>query len=111
MRVVLQIRAQPERRVRRNGRPNRRLAHVGAALILPLALFCFFICAWRWSYDLSWTGHFPLMDGILSRWQVWFFAGTVLQALAVRLARYAEPERRRERPIAAPQDSRQAQIP
>ena len=97
MRIVLRIQTRPEKRIVRGRRPNRRLAYLGASLLLPLALFCFFICAWRWSYELSWTDEFLAPEGVLSHWQVWFLAAGVLQVLAVGLARYAEPDRRRRR--------------
>ncbi|MBI3666634.1 MAG: hypothetical protein HY236_10505 [Acidobacteria bacterium] len=95
MRIVLRIRTAPEKCVVRGGWPNRRQAHVGASLLLPLALFCFFLCAWRWSFELSWTNDFLVKEGVLSHWQVWFGGGALLQIVAVWLARYAEPGPRR----------------
>ena len=113
MRIIVRIRTSPERRVRRSRRPNRRLAHLGAALAVPVALFCFFVCGWRWGYDLGWTRRFLNLEGILSHWQIWFVAGGLLQLLAVRLARYAEPDRRRPGSVVPDpgQDPRQPQIP
>ena len=79
----------------RSGRPNRHLALLGSSLLLPLSLFCFLICVWRWCYELAWTPEFLVVDGVLSHWQVWCFGGVALHVLAVRLGRYGEPARRR----------------
>ena len=92
MRVAIRIRTAPERQIRRNRRPNRGLARIAASICLPAALVCFLVCAWRWSYDLAWTSRFVVADGLLSHWQVWFVAGTVLQVIAIRLSRYADAE-------------------
>src|SRR5262245_18965185 len=89
MRVSLRIQTGPERTLVCGRRPNRRLAELGAALLWPLALFCASICAWRWSYDLSWTGQFPFLEGLASHWQVWFVAGGALHLTALRLRHYA----------------------
>ncbi len=94
MQVVVRIRTAAETRVLPGRRANRRLASLAASLLLPLALFCFFVCGWRWSYDLGWTASFLARAGVLSHWQVWFVTGAGLQFLAVRLAGYAEPDRR-----------------
>ncbi len=64
---------------------------MAASLCWPLALFCYFVCVWRWSFDLSWTERFLVADGLLFHWQVWCVAGAALQFLAVRLSHYAGP--------------------
>lgn len=92
MRIIVRIRTAPEKTIVRHRRPNRRLASATASLLLPVALFCFAVCLWRWSYDLSWTGQFLVSNGLFSHWQSWFLMGGVLQILAVKLARYAGPE-------------------
>jgi hypothetical protein len=89
MRLVVRIRTAGEKAIVPGRRPNRRLALLGAMLLGPLALFCFFVCLWRWSYELSWTREFLVAEGALTHWQVWFVAGGVLQGLAMLLARYA----------------------
>lgn len=91
MRVVARIHTKPEVCIRRDRKPNRHLAAIGGSMALSLALLCFLVCAWRWSYELSWTSRFLVTGGVLSHWQVWFLAGGLLQALAVKLAHYAEP--------------------
>ena len=93
MRVILRIRTAPEKRLVPGRRPNRRLASLGISLVSPLALLCFAVCLWRWSYDLAWTGRFLVDSGILFHWQVWFIAGALLQLLVVWLGRYAELSR------------------
>ncbi|HYM12668.1 MAG TPA: hypothetical protein VEU62_18160 [Bryobacterales bacterium] len=92
MRVTLRIRTAPEKWIVRSRRPNRRLAYLGASVFWPLALCSFFLCLWRWSYDLAWTARFPIPAGVFSHWQIWFLAGTLLQVVAVRLVQYAETE-------------------
>ena len=57
----------------------------------PLAIFCIFVCGWRWSYDLSWSDRFLVNNGVLFHWQVWFVAAALLHLIGVGLARYAEP--------------------
>jgi hypothetical protein len=114
MRVVLKIRTAPEKQVNRARKPNRRLAYLAAHLLWPIAFFCFVACLWRWSYDLSWIDRFFVTQGILFHWQVWFLAGMVLQAAAVWLSRYAQPDhapRRHTRVTVRPQQTRQLQIP
>ncbi|GEM_PF-5363650 len=89
MRVTLRIRTGREKQIVRNRPPNRRLAHAAASLLWPFALFSFFLCAWRWAYELGWLGRFLLSGGALCHWQIWFMAGAVSQAAAVRLGHYA----------------------
>ena len=90
MKTVVRIRTAPEKSIGRTTNPNRHLAHFTAAMILPLALFCFSICVWRWGYELSWTSQFPIREGMFAHWQTWFVGGTLLQIVATRLARYAD---------------------
>lgn len=89
MRVTLRIRTGPEKQIVRNRPPNRRQAHAAASFLWPLAFFSFFVCAWRWAYELGWLGHFLLPGGALCHWQIWFTAGAVSQTAAVRLGHYA----------------------
>ena len=112
MRVVLRIQTSPEKRLSRSGRPNRRLAHLGASLVWPLAIFCLFVCGWRWSYDLAWTGRFLVTDGVLFHWQVWFVAAALLHLLGIKLARYGGSERPPAPPdVIRASEPPQAQIP
>ena len=89
MRVIVRIQAR-EKKLREDGRPNRGLAALGSAITAPMALVSFFLCAWRWAVDLEWFPGFLVAEGMLSHWQMWFVSGTVWQALAVMLRRYAE---------------------
>jgi hypothetical protein len=89
MKVILRLRGAESYLGR--DRPNRGLAAVGSAAVLPLGLLCFAVCAWRWTFELGWVGTFLASDGVLSHWQVWFLAGTVWQTLAILLKRYSEP--------------------
>ena len=92
MRVVLRIRTGPEKRVRLDRPANRALASRGASLALPTALVSFLMCAWRWAYELSWTGSFPIPSGLFSHWQAWFVLGAIGQAVTVKLWRYSATE-------------------
>ena len=89
MTVVIRIRGT-EKKLRPDGRPNRGLALLGSALVWPLGVVCFFLCAWRWVFDLRWVGLFLVTGGVFSHWQIWFTAGMVWQVLAVTLKRYGE---------------------
>ena len=92
MKVVIRIRAGAKRPIRADLRPNREVARVVSAAVLPLGLLSFLVCGWRWAFELGWTGAFLVSDGMLSHWQVWFVAGTLAQTVAVGLRRYAGPE-------------------
>ena len=87
--VVIRIRGV-ETKLRDDGRPNRGLALLGSALAWPLGVVCFFLCAWRWAFDLRWIGLFLVSSGVFSHWQVWFMLGMTWQVLAVSLKRYGE---------------------
>lgn len=89
MRVVVRIQGT-ERKLRRDWRPNRGLALLGSALAWPLGVVCFFLCAWRWAFDLTWVGLFLVTGGVFSHWQVWFVLGMTWQVLAMTLKRYGE---------------------
>ena len=108
MRVALRIRTSGETRVHPHRRVNRHLASFGASVILPVALFCFLMCAWRWGYELSWTGRFPVGRGLLAHWQTWFVFGVVWQAVGMWLWRYANVTRTG---LSGPAPRRAAQIP
>ena len=61
--------------------------------MLPMAFGCFLMCAWRWAYELTWVGRFPVVSGrLLSHWQIWFLFGVLWQTTAVKLWRYGSAE-------------------
>ena len=88
MRVILRLRTASET-VIVPGRPaNRRLAG-GTAPVLGLAAIAgFAVCAWRWGNDLQMLESFPFVEGVFSRWQVWFGLALLLQTLSSLLGSY-----------------------
>jgi hypothetical protein len=61
--------------------------------MLPMALTSFLMCAWRWAYELTWVGRFPVASGrLLSHWQIWFFCGVLWQTGAVKLWHYGSAQ-------------------
>lgn len=94
MQIVLRIRTPRAKPVERGRRPNRRLALLGASLLLLGGWLSLGVCLWRWAFELGLSGGFPIPDGLLSHWQVWFLGGVGLNIAGVSLARYAEPSGR-----------------
>ena len=89
MRVVVRLKTSPERKLTAGHRPNRGQALFVALVLAGVGLACFGICLWRWCYDLELVAFFPLHQGGLSRWQVWFGLGLGLHLAASPLVSYA----------------------
>lgn len=66
----------------------KALALALAALLTPLALAAFTMAFWRIAADLHWTGDFIISTGLLSHWQVWLIAASVLLLCASILNRW-----------------------
>lgn len=64
-----------------------------ASLMVPSALLAFTLALWNIAADLKWTGRFPVSNGALSHWQVWFCMSALLLAFARLLDRYGAAER------------------
>jgi hypothetical protein len=70
-----------------HGRP-KAIALALAALLTPAALVAFTMAFWRIAADLHWTGDFIISSGLLSHWQVWLVAASVLLLCASILNRW-----------------------
>jgi hypothetical protein len=89
MRVVVRLRTPPEHKLVAGRRPNRGQALMIALVLAGIGLLCFGICLWRWCFDLDLVASFPLHQGMLARWQVWFGLGLGLHLFASPLVSYA----------------------
>jgi hypothetical protein len=89
MRVMVRLRTAPERKLMPGRRPNRGQALMFALALAGSGLLCFAICLWRWCFDLELVAFFPLQQGMLSRWQVWFGLGLAFHLMASPLVSYA----------------------
>jgi hypothetical protein len=58
-----------------------------AALLAPTALMAATLGLWRLGSDMSWTGEFPIENGIFSHWQVWMSLGVLTEIAAYHLNR------------------------
>ncbi len=96
MRVILRVRTASETAIV-PGRPaNRRLAGETAPLLGLAAIAGFAVCAWRWGNDLQMLESFPFVEGVFSRWQVWFGLALLLQTLSALLGSYGRQAARQE---------------
>ena len=86
---MVRLRTSPERKVTPGRRPNRGQALLFALTLAGSGLLCFAVCLWRWCFDLELVAFFPLHQGLLSRWQVWFGLGFALHLMASPLVSYA----------------------
>jgi hypothetical protein len=96
MRVMVRLRTPPECKLMPGRRPNRGQALMFALTLAGSGLLCFAICLWRWCFDLELVAFFPLHQGMLSRWQVWFGLGLALHLMASPLVSYAVGDSRPE---------------
>jgi hypothetical protein len=88
MRVVIRRRLT-QREANRTEHPIGHLAARTGLAVQWLAINCFAVCVWRWSFDLGLLQSFPAEAGLFARWQMWFAAGAILQIFALLLARCA----------------------
>jgi hypothetical protein len=61
-------------------------------LLAPGAVMACVLALWRSAADLSFTGQFPITDGLFSHWQVWGAATVTLKFSAMALTRYRKPD-------------------
>jgi hypothetical protein len=78
--------------VRQKRRKNQHVALAMASLLTPAAVMACVLTLWRLAADLSFTGQFPITDGLFSHWQVWLTVAATLQFSAILLNRYGKVE-------------------
>ncbi len=78
--------------MRQKRRKNQHVALALASLLTPAAVMACVLTLWRLAADLSFTGQFPITDGLFSHWQVWVTVAVLLQSFAIALNRYGQAE-------------------
>jgi hypothetical protein len=78
--------------VRQKRRKNQHVALALASLLTPAGVMACVLTLWRLAADLSFTGQFPITDGLFSHWQVWLTVAATLQFSAIVLNRYGKAE-------------------
>lgn len=101
MKVIIRLRTASETLVVPGRRANRRLAGETASVLAFAAMAGFVVCGWRWGNDLQMFDSFPFVEGVFSRWQVWFGLGLALQTLSSALANYGKHAARPDGPQAS----------
>jgi hypothetical protein len=64
-------------------RHTNAFAVAGRLVSPPATLLAVVFGFWRLGADLSWTGAFPIANGILSRYQVWFAIAIALHKIHI----------------------------
>ena len=90
--MVIRIRFQHGRHVRRKERKNQHIALALAALLTPAALTLSVLGLWRLAADLHMAGQFAITTGLFSHWQVWFALAGLVQFIAMALNRYGNDQ-------------------
>jgi hypothetical protein len=90
--MIVRIRLSSGIRVRQKRRKNQHVALAFASLLTPAAVMACVLALWRLAADLSFTGQFPITDGLFSHWQVWITVAGVLEFTAILLNRYGKAE-------------------
>jgi hypothetical protein len=90
--MVVRIILSSGARVRQKRRKNQHVALALASLLTPAAVMACVLTFWRLAADLSFTGQFPITDGLFSHWQVWLAVAASLQFSAIILNRYGKAD-------------------
>jgi hypothetical protein len=90
--MIVRIRLGSGTKVRHKRRKNQHVALALASLLTPAAVMACVLALWRLAADLSFTGQFPITQGLFSHWQVWVTIATSLQFSAILLNRYGKGE-------------------
>jgi hypothetical protein len=85
--MIVRIRLQKGRPVRRKRGKNRHLALAGAALSIPVSLMAYVLGFWGLASEMGMAGGSGL-QGIFSHWQVWIAGAVALNILSSILNRY-----------------------
>ena len=85
--MVVRIRLNRGRPIRRVSGRNRDLALACGALLVPASLMAYVLGFWRLAADMGFAGQFGI-SGLFSHWQIWILAGVVLHFAASSLKRY-----------------------
>lgn len=78
--------------MRQKRRKNQHIALALASLLTPAAVMACVLTLWRLAADLSFTGQFPITDGLFSHWQVWVTVAATLAFSAILLNRYGKAD-------------------
>ncbi len=78
--------------MRQKRRKNQHVALALASLLTPAGVMACVLTLWRLAADLSFTGQFPITNGLFSHWQVWLTVAATLQFSAIVLNRYGKAE-------------------
>jgi hypothetical protein len=81
------VKPEPSIALSSSVRHTNAFAVAGRLVSPPATLLAVVFGFWRLGADLSWTGAFPIANGILSRYQVWFAIAIALHRSALILDR------------------------
>lgn len=79
------------------------VASISGFVLTPVALLAAVFGAWRLGADPGWTSDFLIVDGLFSRYQMWFAVAIGAQISALILNRWVA-SRERNAPELAPQE-------